>query len=214
MSGENEKEEESLIYKQLSEEMRNGLRNIYYQISSASAETCEFQRETGALITEASNQLEEVVRATESAAMNIMRILENRFEAAGESGDLLRALKAKMPEDKTIDKLIEINEELVANLTDMLTALSFQDITGQRIKKVSMALKAIERSVLDLYLSSGLVMNAARENPGGDAEQIQAEAQKAVEEYREKNTGSTLKGPDANAPSQDAIDSMLAQLGL
>lgn len=214
MSGENEKEEESLIYKQLSEEMRNGLRNIYYQISSASAETGEFQRETGALITEASNQLEEVVRATESAAMSIMRILENRFEAAGESGDLLRALKAKMPEDKTIDKLIEINEELVANLTDMLTALSFQDITGQRIKKVSMALKAIERSVLDLYLSSGLVMNAARENPGGDAEQIQAEAQKAVEEYREKNTGSTLKGPDANAPSQDAIDSMLAQLGL
>lgn len=207
MSGEKNKEEESLIYKQLSEEMRDGLKKIYHQISSASAET-------GALFTEASNQLEEVVRATESAAMNIMRILEKRFEAAGESGELLRALKAKMPEDKTIDKLIEINEELEANLTDMLTALSFQDITGQRIKKVSTALEAIQRGVLDLYLSSGLVMNAAKENPDGDAGQIKAEAQKAVEEYREKNAGSFLKGPDVNAPSQEAIDSMLAQLGL
>ncbi len=203
-----------MIYKQLSEDMRDGLKNIYYQISSVSEETGERKHDTGALITEASTQLEEVVKATESAAMNIMEIVEDQFDKAGESSKLLQELKSQFPENEAIDKLLVINDDLIKNLTEVLTALSFQDITGQRIKKVSLALNAIEQSVLDLYLSSGLVMNAAEENPDGDAEQIQAEAQKAVEDYKEKVSSSQLKGPDKNAPSQEAIDQMLSQLGL
>lgn len=203
-----------MIYKQLSEEMRAGLKNIYQQISSASSEAGEAQKDAGLLITEASEQLDEVIKATESAAMNIMGIVEKQFEMAGKSEELLKSLQKQLPENEALGNLLAINEALTADLTEVLTALSFQDITGQRIKKVMAALKSIERSVLDLYLSSGLVMNAAEENPDADAEQIQAEAQKALEDYKEKSAKSELKGPDANAPSQEAIDDMLAQLGL
>lgn len=202
-----------MLYKQLSEEMRDGLKNIYQQISSASTEAAHTDADTGALITEASKQLDEVIKDTESAAMNIMRIVEKQFETAGKSEELLQSVKAELPENDAISKLLAINGELINDLTEVLTALSFQDITGQRIKKVMHALKAIEESVLDLYLSSGLVMNAAEKNPDADAEQVQAAAQKAVEEYR-NNAKSELKGPDKNAPSQEAIDDMLAQLGL
>ena len=202
-----------MIYKQLSEEMRDGLKNIYQQISSASTEATHSDADTGSLITEASMQLDEVIKDTESATMNIMTIVEKQFELASKSEELLQSVKAELPENEALNKLLSINEELINDLTKVLTALSFQDITGQRIKKVMNALQTIERSVLDLYLSSGLVMNAAEENPDADAEQVQAEAQKAVEEYR-NNVKSELKGPDKNAPSQDAIDDMLAQLGL
>lgn len=193
--------------------MRDGLKNIYQQISSASTDAAHSDTDTGALITEASKQLDEVIKDTESAAMDIMTIVEKQFEMAGKSGEFLQSLKTELPENEALTKLLAINEELVNDLTRVLTALGFQDITGQRIKKVMLALKTIERSVLDLYLSSGLVMNAAAENPDADAEQVQAEAQKAVEDYR-KNVKSELKGPDKNAPGQEAIDDMLAQLGL
>lgn len=207
-------EKAPIIYKQLNEEMRDGLKNIYYQISSATEETGGIKKEAGALITEASSQLEEVVRETESAAMNIMKIIEEQFEAAGESAELLEGLRARMPDNEALIKLLAINSALQRNLTEALTALSFQDITGQRIKKVSLALKAIERNVLDLYLSSGLALSAAEENPDGDAARIQAEAREAVEKYKESASCSELKGPDKNAPSQEAIDAMLSQLGL
>lgn len=206
------KKEFTMIYKQLSEEMRDGLKNIYQQITSASAESKGKAQDPGALFTEASTQLDEVVKATESAAMNIMEIVEKQFTAAGESAQLLETLQVELPDNEAIKKLKAINKKLIADLTEVLTALSFQDITGQRIKKVMHALKAIERSVLDLYLSSGLMMNAAEANPNGDAEQIQADAHKALEDFHESR--SELKGPDQNAPSQGEIDAMLAQLGL
>ena len=75
------------------------------------------------------------------------------------------------------------------------------------------ALAAIERSVVDLYLASGLVMEAAEKNPQKDAQAIKNDAEKAVREFRETGK-SQLKGPDASGASQAAIDDMLAQLGL
>lgn len=194
--------------------MREGLKNIYQQISSASVETKDPEKKTTALITEASSQLDEVIKATESAAMNIMTIVEKQFELARQSTELISKLQSDLPQNDALHRLGEINDQLVNDLTEVLTSLGFQDITGQRIKKVMTALKTIEQSVLDLYLSSGLVMNAAEDNPEGDVEVLQAEAQKAVENYRDKVCKPELKGPDKNAPSQEAIDDMLSQLGL
>lgn len=200
------------VYRELSADMRAGLRQIYRQISSASIE--EDATRSEALFSEASDQLQEVVKATESAAMNIMDIVEKQLELAEANARLLDSIAKQMPADE-IAALRENNEKLTTDLTNVLTALSFQDITGQRIKKALGALKAIESSVVDLYLSSGLVMEAAEKNPHKSAGAIRAEARKAVDEYREnKKEGSELKGPDVNGISQDAIDGMLAQLGL
>ena len=101
------------------------------------------------------------------------------------------------------------------DLTTLLTILSFQDITGQRIKKVVEALNKIEKSVVELYVSSGLIMEGAEKNPHKDVQTLQDEARKAVEDFRQnRRVSSELKGPDANGFSQNAIDDMLAQLGM
>ena len=77
------------------------------------------------------------------------------------------------------------------------------------------ALNAIEDSVVQLYISSGLIMEGAERDPAKDSDTLQAEAQKAVDDFREnRKAGSELKGPDKDGISQNAIDDMLAQLGL
>lgn len=195
--------------------MRRGLKDIYQQISTVSNDTAIDGRKTDALFSEASDQLDEVVRTTESAAMSIMEIVEKHLEQQAESAAIIARLKAAEASPADIDKLAAINDSLGADLTSVLTTLSFQDITGQRIKKVVAALNAIEDSVVQLYISSGLIMEGAERDPGKDSETLQEEARQAVNDFREnRKSGSELKGPDKNGVSQSAIDDMLAQLGL
>lgn len=197
------------VYRDLSVEMHDGLRNIYQQISNASAAG----KDPGTLFNDASVQLEEVVRETESATMDIMEIVEKQLAQTERISAVLAALRHKFGDDPDLELLRHSSQELSRDLTAVLTALSFQDITGQRIRKVLQALGALENNVVELYLSSGLVIEAADRNPHREAGEIREEARKAVEDYRE-NRGSELKGPDKNGVSQAAIDDMLAQLGL
>lgn len=206
-------DQQSVVYKELNEGMRDGLKNIYKQISSVSKEDMQPSK-SGELFTEASDQLNEVVKATESAAMNIMDIVEKQLEQTEETARLLASQAGKV-DDAALAQLQANNDNLAADLTSVLTTLSFQDITGQRIKRVMADLSAIESSVIELYLSSGVAMEVAEKNPEKTADEIKAVAHKAVEDYGDaKKTNSELKGPTKEAVSQTAIDAMLAQLGL
>ena len=210
-----EQRDESAVYKQLSTEMRQGLKNIYQQISSASSDQGTPVSDTDALFHEASDQLGEVLKATETAAVNIMEIVEKHLDLQTESAALLEAVRSGTAADTQTARLAEINNQLGDDLTTLLTILSFQDITGQRIKKVVEALNKIEKSVVELYVSSGLIMEGAEKNPHKDVQTLQDEARKAVEDFRQnRRVSSEIKGPDANGFSQNAIDDMLAQLGM
>lgn len=210
-----EQRDESAVYKQLSTEMRQGLKYIYQQISSASSDQGTPVSDTDALFHEASDQLGEVLKATETAAVNIMEIVEKHLDLQTESAALLEAVRSGTAADTQTARLAEINNQLGDDLTTLLTILSFQDITGQRIKKVVEALNKIEKSVVELYVSSGLIMEGAEKNPHKDVQTLQDEARKAVEDFRQnRRVSSELKGPDANGFSQNAIDDMLAQLGM
>ncbi len=205
-----EKKDASL-YKELSTEMRQGLRDIYQQITTVSAGESP---NAGALFSEASDQLDEVLKTTEAAAMSIMGIIEKQLELQEERVNLLAELR-EQPSRTKLGRLNALNSELGEDLLTLLSTLSFQDITGQRIKKVMTALNAIESQVLELYLASGLVMDGAEKDPAKDAATLKDEARKAMEDFREnRKVQSKLKGPDKNAISQSAIDDMLSQLGL
>jgi chemotaxis protein CheZ len=202
------------VYKQLSANMREGLKDIYQQISNASADNAPpAPLATDALLHEASDQLNEVLRTTENAAMTIMEIVEKHLDLHEENAAILSAARAGDVGAEQIARLTEINAIIGEDMNNVLTALSFQDITGQRIKRVVAALSNIEKSVVELYVSSGLIMDSAEKNPARDAESLQDEARQAVEDFRRKRkVTSTLKGPDSKAISQSSIDDMLAQL--
>ena len=206
--------DEPTVYRQLSTDMRQGLKDIYQQISTASSDQASPVPETDALFHEASDQLGEVLKATETATMSIMEIVEKHLDLQAESAGLLAAVREGTATECQKARLAEINSQLGDDLTSLLTTLGFQDITGQRIKRVVAALNKIENSVVELYVSSGLIMDGAEKDPAKNAQALKEEASKAVEDFRQnRKVVSSLNGPKKGV-SQGAIDDMLAQLGM
>jgi chemotaxis protein CheZ len=203
---------EATVYRQISSDMREGLKDIYQRISTASKDQPLPATQPDALFLEASSQLDEVLKATEAATMSIMEIVERHLDLQEQNAELLTALREGNANASQIASLEANNSRLGDDLTALLTTLSFQDITGQRIKKVVTALNQIESMVVELYVSSGLIMEGAEKNPEKNVEKLQSEARQAVETFRQNRN--ELKGPDKDGVSQGAIDDMLSQLGL
>ena len=146
--------------------------------------------------------------------MSIMEIVEKHLDLQAESAELLAAVREGTATESQKVRLAEINSQLGDDLTSLLITLSFQDITGQRIKRVVAALNKIENSVVELYVSSGLIMDGAEKDPAKNAQALKEEASKAVEDFRQnRKVVSSLNGPQEGV-SQGAIDDMLAQLGM
>jgi chemotaxis protein CheZ len=210
---------ESEFYRKLSTDMRGGLQSIYKEIALATRPEAQAEAAAEAavqavgtdagqadrLFHEASQQLDEILVTTEEATTEIMDVVEHHMELQNKAQDLLKGLRKTRKSNPAIHELIKINDELGDNLIRIMTSLSFQDLTGQRIKKIINALKKIEHVVFDLYMSTGLIIKAREEAPDKDIAQLEEEAHQKV---------SKLKGPSADAASQGEVDDLLSQLGL
>ena len=133
-----------------------------------------------------------------------MTIVERQLDLQEESDKLLAIAVDQPLTPEQAKRLGDINSSLGDDFTQILTALSFQDLTGQRIKKIISALEKIETTAFDLFISTGLALKAHKEEPGNDMETIKSEAKQLVSE---------LKGPTRNT-NQNDVDDLLAQLGL
>ena len=203
---------EAAVYKQISTEMRQGLKDIFQRVSAASKGQPLPPPNPDALFLEASSQLDEVLKDTEAATMTIMEIVERQLEFQEKNDSILSELRNEADDPARIIQLETNNFCLGKDLTNLMTTLSFQDITGQRIKRVVSALNQIEAMVVELYVSSGLLLEAAEKDPTKNVQELQDEARQAVKEFNQGR--SELKGPDKAGVSQGAIDDMLSQLGL
>ena len=87
----------------------------------------------------------------------------------------------------------------------IMTTLSFQDITGQRIKIIIETIKKIEKIVLDVYMTTGLMIKARAEAPESKADftHLQAQAKSQL----------ALHGPTLDS-NQGSVDDLLASMGL
>ena len=141
---------------------------------------------------------------TEEATSHILNIIERQQDLAPENAELLRLASERRLDREEVARLFELNDLVDEDLTDILTTLSFQDLTGQRIKKIVATLKTIEGKAFELVMSTGLAMKAHAKEPGKDMETIQTEA---------KRKASELKGPTLDA-NQKNVDDLLAELGL
>ena len=203
---------EAAVYKQISTEMRQGLKDIFQRVSAASKGQPLPPPNPDALFLEASSQLDEVLKDTEAATMTIMEIVERQLEFQEKNDSILSELRNEADDPARIIQLETNNFRLGKDLTTLMTTLSCQDITGQRIKRVVSALNQIEAMVVELYVSSGLLLEAAEKDPTKNVQELQDEARQAVKEFNQGR--SELKGPDKAGVSQGAIDDMLSQLGL
>ena len=111
----------------------------------------------------ASLQLSEIVKATEEATHGVMgqveRALDNQdlllyhIEAIGKGGDLT----------KEIGELKQITADNKEILLDIITGLSFQDLTGQKIKTIISLIEEIEKRIIHLIVTFGLKLRTGIE---------------------------------------------------
>lgn len=201
---------EGEFFRNINSDLQNGLKNIYQEISNAKSSDNRSavdisQEETGELFTEASDQLDQILQTTEKATVDIMEIVEKHMELQMNASTTLQELRAGNDvSPETLDQLIDSNNALNLDLMQIMTTLSFQDLTGQRIKKIIEALKKVEKITFDLFMSTGLKIKAKEKNPDKDLSQLEKETEMAVSE---------LKGPQSNSQQAD-VDDLLAQLGM
>ena len=115
-------------------------------------------------------ELDEVIKATEEASNRIMDAAEK------------------------IQSLAAGNSAIAAQVTELFEACSFQDITGQRIRKVLGLLADIEKGIQHLVTTTD-------DNMGTKKPKMAAEKEKEL-----------LRGPQLSKdkPSQDDIDKLFA----
>ncbi len=201
---------EGEFYRRINDELQGGLKEIYKEINDAKkangsvAPTVVVEGDTDELFTEATDQLDEILRTTEQAAVEIMDIVEKLQEMQFTLGAIVDGLNTGGVTKADRLKLEEINNALGQDLMNIMTSLSFQDLTGQRIKRIITAIKAVEKIVLDMVVSTGLKIKAREKAPDKNLDELDAEA---------KETMSDLKGPQSGS-DQTAVDDLLAQMGL
>jgi len=165
-------------------------------------------RESSQLIPQASMQLSSITDATEKAAHKIMSIAEKFMEdrdIIAEEIENLRKIYDNYLVDKDTDfvenlQVIEdINEENRGELLEILTTLSFQDLTGQKIKKIVQLVDEIENKILELLVIFGIEMD---ENP----EETLEKKREMLDKLQESKSSSDGIG-------QGFIDDILEGLG-
>jgi len=131
----------------------------------------------------ATGELDAIVTATERATSEILN-----------SAEQIQALVSRLPKDPVTKP---IRDELESQITEILTACSFQDITGQRTTKVVNTLHYLEKRV-----------NSMIEIWGIDA----LTALGADERSDARPDAHLLNGPSLQGVSQDDVDALLANL--
>ena len=173
--------------------LREEVRALAQTIAAAKAEiqALGVDEITGNQIPSATDELDAIVEHTAKATDAILEACETVDGAAG-------ALEG------------EWSEKLMAATTQIYEACSFQDITGQRIRKVVGTLKAIDAKVATMLARFGIPEPAA-----GQAPVLVLPPQHAHLGHGALDEAALLNGPQLpqNAMDQSDIDKLLASFG-
>lgn len=179
-------------------------------------------------MSDASDRLNYVIEKTENAANKTMDLVEETIPLSADLGDQARSLKSEWtklmnkqmkPDEfraltKQMDSFLDLaageTSKIDQNLSNILLAQDFQDLTGQVIKRVITLVKDVETNLVELVRMAGTVDHLAG---------IQHEEEEAtVKAPEEADIGP--EGPIINADkrddvvtSQDDVDDLLSSLG-
>jgi methyltransferase-like protein len=118
---------------------------------------------------------------------------------------------------QTVSQADELIQKTGRHLTRILETLSFQDLSGQRIKKVVSLIGDIQTQLLSILVSVDAKLKVHQANQDQAPEKTAKMAQDEVDKALEKLTAtgpSELLGPGAEGRlNQGAVNDLLAQLG-
>lgn len=201
----------------LTRSLHEAIRN--FQIDPRNAE----QQEALSKMSDASDRLAYVVQMTGQAANRTMDLVEESMPVAHAMRDEAQALSVEWKKlrrremepaefrelygriDNFFGTLSEDSDSLYNNLSEILLAQDFQDLTGQVIQKVTALVKEVEENLLGL-----VVMASHVDQLTGTVHQIEER-----EESAEKGVGPQIKANEREdvVSGQDGVDDLLSSLG-
>ncbi len=170
-------------------------------------------------IPDAKERLNHVITMTEQAADKTLSAVENTLPLSEQLVEKATRLKADWERfrsrDMNVEEFRELSKELdeflgwlgentpriQSNLTEILMAQDFQDLTGQIIRRVITLVQDVENSLVDLVRITGSKMKPVEKKSAGDKD-IEA-------------TGPAVPGVDKGdiVSGQDDVDDLLSSLG-
>ncbi len=153
------------------------------------------QRLTKSDVPKAVDKLQFVITKTEEAANKTMGIIERYFE---ESNDLLKHIENIKGPKKDVNYLKTFKESLDNDMTAIITAQQFQDITGQTIKKVIELVNNVEVELLKLITKFGMAVRS-----DSDKDRIISDQNKAIESQKK----------DVEKVTQSDVEALLNDYG-
>lgn len=158
--------------------------------------------ETTAQLPQASEHLSDLAKLTEEGTHRVMELTEelqdNRTLVMQRVGEVTGQFSGSQAGVQT-DRMAAITALLLADekrLMDIMTALSFQDLVAQRIKKIVAILDDVEHKLLQMVVVFG-------SNPEG-AQGANGKADQMLKE---------LEASRCTALKQDLVDDILGQFG-
>ncbi|WP_321837963.1 protein phosphatase CheZ [Pseudomonas kulmbachensis] len=187
------------------------------------------QAEEVSQITDATERLAYVVKLTEAAANRTMDLVENStplvnamgHEAKALSTDWGRFMRREVGAEefrelaRRVDSFLTRSETqnsiVSSNLTDILLAQDYQDLTGQVIKRVTQLVTEVESNLLKLVLMASQVDRFAGIEHDRDALRAENNSQKD----QAKGEGPQIHADTRNdvVSGQDDVDDLLSSLG-
>lgn len=190
------------IVEQLARETDNGLFKEVGKITRTLHDSLEefkgsidsgLQKLTNDDVPNAIDKLQFVITKTEDAANKTMGIIERYFEESSEFSKHIENLSGNA---ESVDYLRIFKDSLDNDMTSILTAQQFQDITGQTIKKVINLVNDVEVELLSLMNKFGMQIKAEADPAGGSAGPHKAEAScpdnKALEKVSQSDVEALL----------------------
>lgn len=144
---------------------------------------------------DASERLQYVLNSTEEASNKTLSASEN-----------LVALIENMEAKNRDDDLVTLLEEAKSEVTNIMMAQSFQDLTGQVLNRVILLVTSLEQSLLELIDHSGIDLHQLDLN-------VSEEARKA-EDMKGVGPNVTKSSQKETVQSQDDVDDLLGDLGI
>ena len=191
----------------------NGGSKLYEELG----ELARFVKDTMRTISEASPQLtsssvqlpaaashlSDLKQMTEEGTLEVMRLTEMIQDGHGQIAkdlsavvEILRAMDCKT----LVERLEKVTSVLVQDdkhLTEIMTALSFQDLVAQRVKKLVAILDEVQGKLMGLIVVFGLQQNGEHAADAGTAGDLLKQ----------------LEASNTTAMKQKVADDILAQFG-
>lgn len=184
------------------DEMLGELKDLAKIVDEATKKISDLKqpvKESSESIPAAQDGINDIIRETEKAANSIMNLLDEIDENSKDIDASLKHLIELNPIKKIKDSLInlrELNEKNIGKILEVLSLLSFQDLTGQKLYKIQNTLNETKAKLLKVLVDS-------------EVEALEIPVEKKAEIYGKLNDMVS----DNTKMVQNDVNSLLNELG-